>query len=149
MPNGAGTRYQTLSISNAITNGHTGILLLHNSHKILIKSRLVDSEAYGWLSFSDGILADQWSMIHGFNQPIYALRGPPWPRSRVRSLPHPVEFWTCPALPYETKTFLVPVHPCYVDNNNLSQMGASLVPEGVTAEEGSQRVMPWGYLVYR
>ena len=28
-------------------------------------------------------------------------------------------------------------------------MGASLVPEGVTAEEGSQRVMPWGYLVYR
>ena len=45
------------------------------------------------------------------------------------------------------KTF--PVHPCYVDNDNLSQMGASLVPEGVTAEEGSQRVMPWGYLVYR
>ena len=28
-------------------------------------------------------------------------------------------------------------------------MGASLAPEGVTVEEGSQRVMPWGFLVYR
>ena len=28
-------------------------------------------------------------------------------------------------------------------------MGASLAPEGVVVEEGSQRVMPWGFLVYR
>ena len=92
---------------------------------------------------------ESFAVTYDFNQPIYAVCGLPWPRSRVRSLPHPVEFWTSPAPPYETKTFPVPVHPCYVVNDNLSQMGASLVPEGVTAEEGSQRVMPWGYLVYR
>ena len=56
MPNGAGTRYLTLSIMPLVM---VGVLVLHNSHKILSESRLVDSEAYGGLSFSDGILTDQ------------------------------------------------------------------------------------------